>query len=101
METDLPALCVRVWGKVPAAAPDKKTHIEVQTNLLYPESVETDMIQAACLRWLLENCPVGLSMYKSRLEAFLVGDVEANDLTTCLLLAVERCHEWKNKENKQ
>jgi hypothetical protein len=100
METNLPQLCRRVWAKVPEAAPDKKLHIEVQSNLLYPEMVQIDMIQAAALRWLLDNrCEV----FKFDTGPYMVWpafgeprwELQDTDLTTCLLLAVERCWEYK------
>jgi hypothetical protein len=104
METNLPELCRRVWGKVPEAAPDKDTHLMIQASILYPEKVEIDMIQAAALRWLLANsCIVadnggtGYVTYPRK----VVGpywEVRNPDLTTCLLLAVERCHEYKESK---
>jgi hypothetical protein len=105
METNLPELCRRVYAKVPAARPQNnewqmEDHFQVTSKYdggqySHAFSCQEHLIQAAALRWLLDESPVGFSMYKSTLGAFLLGDTEANDLTTCLLLAVERCHEYK------
>lgn len=126
-ETDLPALCVRVWGKVPAAIPydvedyltpmradrPDREHIWYIPGRLgtISDDIAVAMIQAACLRWLLENV-AAVETAKDG-EAYFVdiyrrdGDwtisianISGPCLTTCLLLAVERCHEYKNKENK-
>ena len=106
METDLPALCRRVWGKVPEAIASNCLDINGETVWIGKPtpSEKTDAIQAACLRWLLEQdylyiYPPGPS------KEYCVGpdseaDWSAADpcLTTCLLLAVERCHEYKAAE---
>lgn len=120
METNLPELCRRVWAKVPAAIPyDTEDHLSVvvpkrpdeearwyipgRTHAI-PDDIAESMIQAAALRWLLANsCIVadnggtGYVTYPRK----VVGpywEVRNPDLTTCLLLAVERCHEYKESK---
>jgi hypothetical protein len=124
METNLPALCRRVWGNVPAAIPyDGEDHLSVvlpkrtdeeprwyipgRTHAISDDMAES-MIQAAALRWLLENggevrknedgtaygvvCHVEDDWTGTPCLVWYAWD---KDLTTCLLLAVERCQEYK------
>ena len=102
METNLPELCRRVWGKVPECKPEYMSHFDTENERLYP-GYQTDAIQAAALRWLLANrCEV----LKFDTGPYMVWpafgwprwELQETDLTTCLLLAVERCREYK--ENK-
>ena len=110
METDLSALCLRVWGKVPAAKPKYLSfHIRAwyYVGLHQGDFMENDeaesMIQAACLRWLLTQ--EHIYIYPPTEKGYFIGadsnaawSVMDKDLTTCLLLAVERCHEYKAAE---
>jgi hypothetical protein len=122
METDLPELCRRVWGKVPAAIPyDGEDHLSVvlpkrtdeeprwyipgRTHAISDDMAES-MIQAAALRWLLHNDGFAAHYGKGNGRYFIASEdtypsnrcvwhSTDQDLTTCLLLAVERCQEYK------
>jgi hypothetical protein len=127
METNLPELCRRVWAKVPEAQPDqfyfsnsggwyvswgRKGKEPTDWTMALPSDIEPSvvaMIQAAALRWLLDNNGQ-LSKAPNHddygVECQTLDDAGAlplwfmwhRDLTTCLLLAVERCQEYKAAE---
>ena len=122
METDLPTLCRRVWGLEEKTQPrsmywDNDVHRWMVDDRVVADDHAESMIRDAAMRWLLENVDNTLNSDTSLTEptkyAFWVNKsvryweeqpmawvARHTDLTTCLLLAVERCHEYKNKENK-
>jgi hypothetical protein len=78
-----------------------------------PDDIAESMIQAAALRWLLANVdntlnsdiitPSGYAFWVKKSVRYWEEQpnawmVEHTDLTTCLLLAVERCHEYKESK---
>lgn len=111
--TDLHALCLRVWKIVPevkVVGPVVSDTEIVWPNWM-PEHMRIDSIQAKCLRWLLKNVdnslqsdttePPGYVFWVPKFTRYwdteLIAWMAKNeDLTTALLLAVERCHEYKN-----
>jgi hypothetical protein len=106
METNLPELCRRVWARVPECkvAGVVFTHTEIVWPNWMPKHMQIDAIQAAALRWLLANrCEV----LKFDTGPYMVWpafgwprwELQDTDLTTCLLLAVERCQEYKENSN--
>lgn len=132
METDLPALCRRVWGKVPDAQPSQigwgidnfavaytcidRNHAAVWHSIgaMDPNMPAIkSLIQAACLRWLLANVdntlnsdttePPGYAFWVNKSVRYweeqpMAWVARHTDLTTCLLLAVERCWEYQAAE---
>jgi len=119
METNLPELCRRVWGRVPAVIPyDTEDHLSVvvpkrpdedpvwyipgRTHAISDDMAES-MICDSCHIWLLDRgCATSSGPnYTYRVYPTSGRDsweVCHSDLTTCLLLAVERCHEYKESK---
>jgi hypothetical protein len=114
METNLPELCRRVWGKVPEARPTTfgKCYdgpwTSASSGVFYGDDEAASMIQAAALRWLLANNGMGFTAHYGNgngryffasedtyPDRSCVWHATDKDLTTCLLLAVERCQEYK------
>jgi hypothetical protein len=117
METNLPELCRRVWGKVPEAQPFDDIDLlkwNESEELWYigygaiRTALAESMIRDAALRWLLDNDGMGFtSHYGKGTGRYFVASENTypdttcvwhstdQDLTTCLLLAVERCQEYK------
>ena len=123
METDLPALCLRVWKKVPAAIPyDCEDYLSVvapkrpddnpvwyipgRTHAI-SDGIAVAMIESSCWIWLVDKgCAISGGPHGSYRVYPANGreywEINHADPTTCLLLAVERCHAYQQtvKENK-
>jgi hypothetical protein len=110
METNLPELCRRVWKVAPKSQPESvKVHGEMIVGSIGMDSQGyIDAIQAAALRWLLANDGMGFTSHYGKgtgryfvasentyPDTTCVWHATDKDLTTCLLLAVERCQEYK------
>jgi hypothetical protein len=109
METNLPELCRRVWKVAPKAQPESvRVHGEMIVGSIGMDSQGyIDAIQAAALRWLLRFVAhmsqeidsdgfYRIDLYRTDGEwSITIASVKDTDLTTCLLLAVERCQEYK------
>jgi hypothetical protein len=115
METNLPELCRRVWKLEPKSRPGEFSLVSgpfrcAYDGKLYTNEEAESMIQAAALRWLLANVDnmlkmdtlpnMGYAVWVMKKKRYWEDEQEAwiaknKDLTTCLLLAVERCQEYK------